>query len=251
MSYVYAKLMRTGLCNKLFPWAQAVEYAHETGATMIAPKWVDLMRIGPWLRHERDKRYYFNEFTNVGYVSNWLGTRAKLGGTKVFSGMEGFFDSFLDNQPLVKAELRRIINSRLVDAVDKLRKEPFVGVHVRRGDFVTGGIGISDEWYIKAIGKARELVGDLPVKIFSDGDPQKLIGITAAVKDSIMMPTAPAIQDLLLLSHSKVLVATSRSTFSMWAVYLGQMPSIWSDVDLPPKMYVDQDKTILLEGMEL
>lgn len=247
MMYVYARLTRTGLCNKLFPWARAVVYAHETGARIIAPRWVNLMRIGPWIRRERDKRYYINEFTNDGYCSNWFGIRPALCGATVFAGMESYFAPFLTQQPIVKAELRRIVNPKLVAAADEVGSERFIGVHVRRGDFVSGGISISDAWYIRAISVAREVAGDLPVKIFSDGNLEKLKGITSKVKNSVVMAAAPAVHDLLALSHSQVLVATSRSTFSMWAVFLGQMTSIWCDGKNVPTLYVDNKKPLICE----
>ena len=66
--YVYADLPRTGLCNMLFPWARAVLYARNHSLPLLAPEWVKLGRIGPWLRGERDKRYYFGQFTNEGYI---------------------------------------------------------------------------------------------------------------------------------------------------------------------------------------
>jgi hypothetical protein len=40
------------------------------------------------------------------------------------------------------------------------------------------------------------------------------------------MPVRAAITDLLALSQAKVLVG-SGSGFSMWAAFLGQMPSVW------------------------
>ena len=247
--YVYAKLDRTGLCNKLFPWARAVVYAYENGLSIIAPKWTDLMRIGPWLRRERDKRYYFNEFTNNGYVGRLSGLRTnpialRLMGTKVFSGMDGFFDSFVEKQDLIKNELRRIANLRLLENADALRQSEFIAVHVRRGDFVANGQWIPDDWYVRAVEYARRVFGGLPVRIFSDGNPRNLAPLINQIGDAQLMPPAPALQDLFSLSYSKALVCTANSTFSMWGVFLGQMPSIWPKDFAPPRMYVDKDMTI-------
>lgn len=241
----FPKVSRTGLCNMLFPWARAVVYCHEHGVRMISPQWTHFARIGPWLRGERDKRYYVNQFTNNGYVSNWLGLRPKVCPTKIFSGMDGFFEPFIDSQELIRQELWRIVNPRLATAAKAIGKERFIGCHVRRGDFVVNGQWTGDEWYIAAIKKARKLVGNLPVKIFSDSDGEKLKGITDAVNDSVVMPPGAAIQDLLSLSLSLALVCTSCSTFSMWAVFLGQMPSIWTESrPLPPKIYTGERETM-------
>ena len=196
----FPKVSRTGLCNMLFPWARAVVYCHAHEVRMIAPQWTHFARIGPWLRGERDKRYYVNQFTNNGYVSNWLGLRPKVCPTKIFSGMDGFFEPFIDSQELIRQELWRIVNPRLATAAKAIGKERFIGCHVRRGDFVVNGQWTGDDWYIAAIKKARKLVGNLPVKIFSDSDSEKLKGITDAVNDSVVMPSGAAIQDLLSLS---------------------------------------------------
>lgn len=66
--YAYPDVGRAGLCNMLFPWARAVLFSHTWQCPMIAPQWTNYFRLGPWLRRERDKRYYFNNFTNAGYI---------------------------------------------------------------------------------------------------------------------------------------------------------------------------------------
>ncbi len=246
--FVFAKVNRTGLCNMLFPWARAVVYCHEHGLKMMAPQWTQFMRVGPWLRGERDKRYYLNQFTNEGYVSNWLGLRPKICQTKVFSGMDGFFDPFIDAQELIKSELWKIVNPKLAAVAKDVGKEKFIGCHIRRGDFVTIGQGLGDEWYIAGIREARRIVGNLPVKIFSDADAEKLKGITEVVDHSEVMPESAAVQDLLSLSLSQALVCTPGSTFSMWAVFLGQMPSVWAKSrSFPPKLYVGESRLILVD----
>ena len=244
MKYVYAKMRRTGLCNKLFPWARAVVYAKENGVKMIAPKWTDIMRIGPWVRREKYKRYYFGDFTNEGYINNRCGLLAnplilRILGVKVFSGMEGFFDPFLAECAFVKEELRRITNPLLLARASNIGKEPFIGVHVRRGDFVRSGSQISDEWYVSAIKKSLEIVGALPVKIFSDAYADELARIVGNVGNVEIMPPAPAIQDLLSLSYARAVICTTNSTFSMWAVFLGQNLSIWPRGASVPNLYIN------------
>lgn len=120
-------------------------------------------------------------------------------------------------------------------------------MHIRRGDFVTNGQWVSDDWYVKAIACAKGLVGDLPVRLFSDGNVVALLEkAKERWSDVSIMPPSSAVNDLLALSHSKCVVATSRSTFSMWAVYLGQMPSIWSSVERPPRLYAEADLSIVI-----
>lgn len=264
MIYANPIVGRTGLCNMLFIWARALVFARESGATMLAPRWTNFFRLGPFLRFERNKRYYMNEFINKGYVRgirkafvnfthNHLpeseASHAKDGDVVDFKGWSwDHFKNFVKHHGYINEALAAIVNPTMVAAADAVGNIPFIGVHIRRGDFVTNGQAVPDGWYVDAIARAREIADELPVKIFSDCAPEKLVGITSVVKDCHVMPKAPAVQDLLALSKCKCLVATSRSTFSMWAVFLGQMPSIWSVDESVPGMYVEDSAAIILKG---
>lgn len=128
--------------------------------------------------------------------------------------------------------------------LEALPPEPFLGVHVRRGDFRQGGLAIDDAWYIRAVSQA--LRGAFPdggrpqIRIFSDAAPQSLRFLAEAFPNVTIQPKAPALLDLLHLSRCAALVGTSRSTFGMWAAFLGQMPSFWHPVETPPLLSVTQ-----------
>ena len=259
MRYAYPKIERTGLGNMLFPWARAVVYCQHTHTRMIAPKWVHLCRIGTWMRKERDKRFYLNQFSESNYVTG--AQRCLLlcfcrNRVRVFSGMKGFFDSFITERNVVCDELMRIVNPTIKNEVEKIAKDcPYIAVHVRRGDFKTVGISTDDAWYLRAIKTAvsdKVAQGVNTIRVFSDARPAELEFIAEAFpkKEVIVMPNAPAIEDILLLSRAKILVCTPRSTFSMWSVFLGQQPSIWQDGPvelLPPRLYTDENKTKLVK----
>lgn len=246
MRYAYPVLARRGLGNMLFTWAQAAAYCHRTGAQMIAPVWARISRIGPWLRGERYKRFYGGEFTNAGYAPRW---RRWFGDVKVFCGMEGFFDPFIKEQRYIRDELWRIVSRRISDQVMKVADEgPFIGVHIRRGDFSSLGLATGNEWYVSAIAKALENdKGVKTIRIFTDGYPEEVAFVAQVFPDLrvIVMPKAPAIQDILLLSMSAKMVCSPRSTFSMWAVFLGQMPSVWKSGESVPRLYSDADRMVV------
>lgn len=254
MKYAFPDLPRRGLCNMLFTWAQAVSYCHHHNAEMIAPVWARIFRIGPWLRWERYKRYYGGAFTNEGYVSGirrWWLLHFRRDCVKIFSGMEGFFNQFLADQQVVKEELYRIVVPHILKAVQSIVDEgPFIAVHIRRGDFANAGLVVPNDWYINAIGKAIEVVADcrMDIRVFTDGYPDEVAFVSKAFPSSkvIVMDKAPAIQDVLAMSRAKILVGTAESTFSMWAVFLGQMPSIWSSGRNVPNMYVQYDRSIFV-----
>ena len=203
------------------------------------------MRVGPWLRCERDKRYYTGQFTNDGYIKGirrWGILMGSLGrtmseddsrleeldrGIVIFRGLGNYFNDFAEDAEIVKQELLRIVSPNILQSLDKLPPR-FIGVHVRAGDFVSTGQSMPNEYYLNGIEIAKSFVGaQLPVLVFSDakGGELSFLSDCAGVR---FMPAAPAIHDVLALSRASILVGTNHSSFSEWAVFLGGMKSVWS-----------------------
>ena len=254
---------RTGLGNMLFPWARAEVCRKNHGARILAPQWVNVWRLGPWLRRERDKRYYLASFSNADYIHGIsrqfvLHTAGHVdeadflerprGGTEGrsrvidFHGMDNYFLPFLCEQAYVKERLYAIASSSILKQAELFPDEPFLGVHIRRGDFQRGDLAIEDTWYVRAIDQALRSMGkgreEFPVRVFSDAGPEALRFLTGQFPTVTVMDKAPALLDLLLLSRCRALVGTSRSTFSMWAAFLGQMPSFWCPCKVSPPFSV-------------
>jgi len=153
-----------------------------------------------------------------------------LVGVIVFSGMEGGMHPFVRYQAYLKKRLRDITNVKYLCAA--CGSEPFVGVHIRRGDFCASTLKTSNEWFVRATHRALEhddAKGIKLIRVFSDGYPSELKFMQSAFNDKRVeiMPKNAPIHDLHYLSNATVLVASPHSTFSMWAVFLGQMPSVW------------------------
>lgn len=249
--FVYPRLPSRGfgLANMMFVWGRAVVAGMRHGLPMLAPNWFKPLRIGPWLRGERDKRYYFRDFTNSGYLKGWLRYRMLWGARRlpeealgqalsdgrgrcvvVFDGLHGYFRPILGYHEALRDELLRIVAPGIQSAVAQSASEDYIGIHVRRGDFVPLGQAIPVEWYAHTACSVRAEWGDdLPIRIFSDGTPEELTPLLA-LHDAHLMPRAPAIQDLLLLSNARVILGTSLSTFSLWASFLGGGPTIWPPI---------------------
>lgn len=248
-SYAFAQVGRTGLGNMLFPWARSEIYAARVGAKVLAPRWVQLMRIGPWLRSERDKRYYTRQFSNdgcIGGLRKWilLHTKAKVpeeevhaggdasgeGKVAVFSGIREFFSPLIDHHELVVHRLREIMHPRLRPAARAGLDAKHIAIHIRRGDFnaATGEYPVPDAWYVTCLQQVREAIGEqAPALVFSDGRPEELEFITREPSVELA-DRQPAIVDIFRMSNANVLITTPWSTFSMWAAYIGQMPNLWS-----------------------
>lgn len=256
MIYANPIVGRTGLGNMLFSWARAELFCKASGAAMLAPLWSNFFRIGPWLRREKHKRYYLSEFVSNPYVRGgrrWLALKCnehysendidKLdlkGGNAVvdFKGMRGFFAPFLEDQAYIKECLLKISSPDILNKVAESYDSEFIGVHLRRGDFIRAKMSVVDDWYVKALRQAcvDAGAGNRKIQVFSDASKDELAFLADAFKDIVFMPKAPALHDMLLLSKAESIVCTSKSTFSMWAVFLGGMPSYWSDSEVPPPM---------------
>lgn len=244
----------------LFPWAQAELFARRHNARLLAPRWTKWLRIGPWLRGERDKRYYVLQFSNNGYINGlekWLITQRSTVIAEdhfdemaidkrnniivTFRGMESFFEPFIGEQAYLKERLLTIAAPAVRRQLAVFRPAPFIGVHVRRSDFRQAGWAVDDQWYLLAVSEALAVAKAagherIDIRIFSDAPLEELSFIARAFENVTIMEPAPALVDLLRLSLSNWLVGTSNSTFSMWAAFLGGMPSCWHATAPPPRI---------------
>jgi hypothetical protein len=261
---VNADLPFAGLGNMLLVWARAAIFAELNHLPMVAPMW-NSIHIGPWLRKERCKRYYGNFFSTRHYTPLWqyfIGKSLKkssihanppiakldLGAEEVFKHQRNiflfdrmppwndYFQDLKDYQVLVKEKLYRDIHQNLLAEILQ-KPTPKIGIHIRRGDyqspqegddFVTRrAVYTKLEWYIDVLSAIRAEVGEnIPATVFSDGYPEELEDILALPDVSLSTETS-ALSDLITMSRSGLLIASSHSSFSAWASYLGQCPTIW------------------------
>jgi hypothetical protein len=256
----------------LLPWARCEIFRHKWNAPMLAPRWT-APKLGPLLRREKDKRYYLRQFKKDGYVTGLarlalllrarrIGEKefvpgaadAASGGRKtlvVFSGMEGMFAPLLAHREMIRHRLLEILSPGVRRQFARQVTDFVIGVHVRRGDKPVLERGepqahpnqaMPDEWFIRCIQNLRRMLGfAAPVQIFSDGRRHELRALLA-LPNVKLAPENPAIIDMLMLARSRILVTSAHSTFSMWAAYLGQMPSLWYPGETPN---LDPDKPYL------
>lgn len=256
--YGHADVGRYGLGHSLLAWARCVVWCHQTGAKMLAPRWLRL-RVGPYLRRERDKRNYFLLFSGSGYVGGvarfWHLTRNRQisaespdaapvlaapppGTVVVFRNAvadneKKHFSEVYGHAALLHSELLRITRPahRPVKPV-----QPFVAVHVRMGDFAApsevGGIrpGVHNvrlpvEWYAQMLVAVRQGLGaDVPALVFSDGDDAALAPLLV-LPSTQRPPQRPSITDMLTIAQAGLLIS-SGSGFSLWGAFLGEVPRI-------------------------
>ena len=238
-----------GLGNILFPWAAALVYAKKHNLKRIQTTWKNL-KIGTFIRKESDKRMYMDLFTGrdgiSGFKKFWLLNFTNK--VEKFSGMEQLFEPFVKNHEYVKEELLKIINPYHITESSKFDGNS-IAIHIRMGDFAVPdnedalrngywNYRLPMKWYISIIQKIRKH-SNLPIYIFSDADNKELKEILQ-LKNCKLAFFGSAISDMLALSNAKVLVS-SASTFSMWASFLGQSPTIWFPGQMRQKLISKED----------
>jgi hypothetical protein len=254
--YCRAVLPNAGLGNKLFPWARCRVFSLEHGVPIMTPRWSQI-KLGPLLRHDRDARTYTNLFKPAppGQVSGarqlWLRLRAARSvdeprdlhvaphgeGSQivVFRGEGDHFHPLTGWHEVLLEELRAMTRERWLCRADEVGA-PIIGIHVRRGDFdeasseddfvLRGAIRTPIEWFVQSLCAIRRICGDaLPALVVSDA-PDRALGPLLRQEAVKRVDTGSAIGDLLVLSKSKLLVASGGSSFSGWAAFLGQMPTV-------------------------
>lgn len=273
---VYPVLPNAGLGNMLLVWANALVFSHVNDFPMIAPQF-NRFHIGPYLRGELDKRHYREISTGGSYLSRWnsyflVATRKKLFNPPikkidkyhhllyVFNAVPHWSDHFKDLrdfQPLIKAEFLKLISHSLLKAIDNKPTDE-IAIHVRLGDFrplklnedfsKVGSVRTPIEWYIRCLEGIRLTVGcSVPATVFSDGYDDELRpllsldNVTRSKKNS-------AISDLLSLSRSKLLITSAGSTFSQWASFLGQQPTVYHPDHFHAGVFPDLIKSNIFEG---
>jgi len=246
MIYCYALLPRSGLGNRLFPWSRCKIFSHINNIQMLSPDWMQIA-LGPLLRRESDLRFYHNLFkTNPDEIGKfkklWLLVCSKkeeeprnfLQKYKInenkgniivkFSGLRSYFEGLNQWNDFLYEKICEITQNKWLKIVEELIINiPPIGIHVRRGDSAHFQPPI--KWFINSLETGRSVIG-YPIDAFvvSDGKKKELKDLLN-INNIDLIKSGSAISDLLVLSNAKILIASS-SSFSSWASFLGQMPTI-------------------------
>lgn len=282
MIYSYAKLskydfgfirfMGTGLGNLLFPWARAVVASKKYGFKIIEPTWLQI-KIGPILRGEFDFRLYGKLFlsskVSIGGLKKifFLAVKKKFNESVIwenpdcikrfndcifiFKGLGDYFKEISEEHELVRSELLKIANPIYATGL-KYDFSNCVCLHIRRGDFKIEGWETPTKWFLWVMTELKEKINpDLKFKIFSDGSDEELSPILTQ-KNTERLFFGSALADLIAMSNSRILVGSYNSSFSMWASYLGHMPTIWpGSSSFQPNHYENQNFIEISCGQEI
>lgn len=266
--YVYARLPAVGdfgffrvggagIGNCFFAYFHAAMAAEAVGARMLAPTWANL-GLGSFLRGDRTHRRYAAMLTHhpdelhgakklLALVRFWFGRREAVAGTgdPVFSSdlerglrivrLDGCrFGTLVAHRAAIRRRLLQILAVPPVEEPHWGRGD-YAALHVRLGDFAAAvspgdlssvNTRLPMTWYLRCIDHVRSAYPGLPILIFSDGHDAELAPLTA-IEGVRLMRGRNDIDELLAMASARLLVG-SNSTFSQWAAFLGDMPTIWA-----------------------
>lgn len=256
----YSKLPRAGLGNKLFVWAQGFVFANCNGYKHVTLGWIKL-HIGPILRKEKSSRLYLGYFDTrimvanaIYYLINIFRSKKYLRQEDCNKIIEGKFmftfnelphsnDYFLvlkSYRDVIKEGFLKYIHKSVLDIYMGL-ESPAIGVHIRLGDFKLSNMNEDMDFFIQVINRIRTLYNeDLKVTIFSDGSISELEPILK-LKNIELASHNKDLLELLHLSKSKILILSSKSTFSQWAGFLSDGALIYDRRIIPSRIRAERD----------
>lgn len=232
-----------GLGNLLFPIARAAIGRYEKGGSLVIPT-MRQVKLGTFLRRERDKRTYGNilrsrsskewldwsrskilPYSNEGDITKYKRVIRYEGMGRQFHDLKGcsniIFECFND---ISMAPLNKIGNNY------------DIAIHIRLGDFSDNNHNsnlqnarLSLDWYKVALEVAKEKIGKKNFKgiLYTDECPNYLIDILGLSNFS-PEPSGNALETIFRMANADILIG-SRSTFSLWAQFLGNSFAIWPD----------------------
>ncbi|HMN12450.1 MAG TPA: alpha-1,2-fucosyltransferase [Bellilinea sp.] len=246
--FILFRLLGPGLGNLLFPLYRAFQSQKRMGGSLVFPQFFQI-KLGPFLRQEKDKRTYFDLFCRRDVVDVLAHIRAIFGDsmpeecvnqessqfrvrTIRYEGLKGYFR---DLDPEWRFDFcdyllqRASFGQQLRNEIDEIGAHD-ICVHLRRGDFMpesaqegsSSGMcyRIADDWYVQAVSKALQKFPDAKVRVFTDADklePSLLEKLNCSAIDQ----SRNALHALMKMSAHGAIVA-SKSSFSLWSAFLGQ-----------------------------
>ncbi len=250
-SSVFALLPRAGLANRLFVWAHAQLYSQQNQLPVATHGWGHI-HIGPWLRNEQSKRFYYFFFKNqtnfIGYYYQWVLSKLNLrefiiepdfstaveptGKTYCFKSVpnkKDYFKNLRGSENYLRSQLTDLLRPKYRQQLEAL--EPYsIALHIRRGDFIQAGCVLSSEdYFIQVVKKLRSKLGtQATIRIFSDGTPEDFPKLLKLPNVSMASRKADIIE-LLEISIARIIVTSLGSTYGYWAAFLSNADIILDD----------------------
>jgi hypothetical protein len=251
----FARLAGHGLGNSFFTYFHAVALAHASGARLFAPAWLSL-KLGPLLRGEASKRLYWrmfrphpDEICGFAKLATFLksyGRRVEIridgehppvvadGALNVLASEKFTFRGLHEHRDMIRSRLLAIVEDAIPQG-HRWGAGGYFAVHIRLGDFAQASdpaqlaagrpnLRIPLSWYAEVVAALRRRHPTTSIYVFSDGPADQLRPVLELGCE--IYRSGSDMTDLLAMAGADLLVG-SNSTYSRWAAFLGNMPSIW------------------------
>ncbi len=239
MKYVYPKfdgvdliffrIGGSGLGNLLYPFFRSLVYSKKENLEIISPAFQSL-KIGPYLRNEKQKRSYRYNYKNSISGFKKLILLLFNSNIKYVKGFGDGFNSLYGFEKILKKEFKSLIKKE----INLTKYKNAICCHIRMGDFkiskdgrINNNTRIPLNWYIDVINNLRKKDEEIKVFIFSDAKKEELTILSEIKNVEIETSDDPAI-DILKLSSSKILIG-SYSSFSFWSAFFSKGKCIWHE----------------------
>lgn len=235
--FVFLRIGGPGLGNLLFPLISALVASVENEKVLFVQPTLRQFKIGPFLRCERDKRFYHSVFKRRSFKSiriNFICAFSRFfskDNTTVISHINVSFKGFHKHKEFIRNWLREQSNYVVKGNYD-------LAIHIRLGDFLIGNNsdpnGVNSalplSWYRDRYLEYRELKSTTSfpsVKIFTDGDITNANEIFPGANIEVVTGGNP-MHSILYMAESNYIIG-SNSTFSLWAAFLSSGVFVFSD----------------------
>lgn len=235
-----------GFGNLLFPVYRAFEGQKKLGGELIFPQFRQL-KIGPYLRGEKDKRTYGNIFLARSKHDLYLQTCAlfknkvnetstsnSVRGASVieYIGLGNYFKDFdkRNTDEFIEYLLNRTISKSKIQEKRSEISSNHVAIHLRLGDFANIPKGDPAEakmnsrteisWYEKNINILKRENPNVKFTLFTDEarlPPETINKLGNPTIDR----SDNALEAILQMAQHKTIIG-SKSSFSLWGAYLGK-----------------------------
>lgn len=247
-TYVLADLNTAGLCNLLLVWSKAFVFAYVNGLPLYVHGWGNI-RIGPWIRREKSKRFYGRYFhRNTCHIKHAIickfnqsaleyepmleMMRSSRRKAYIFNTVPNKGDYFLglrEHRERIVSGFLKMLKSQYINN-SYARHKKHIGLHVRRGDFKIVESSVTPlSYFINVVNEIRSIYqSNIPVTIFSDGDESELTDLLDLTNVELYQ-SGVDITDLITLSKLSIIVPSPGSTFSLWAGFISSADIIVHD----------------------
>ena len=239
-----------GLGNLLFPIARSVIKCRDDNKKFLWPT-IRQIKIGPLLRGEKDLRLYGDIFIHRSFldVVRYISFRyfRRLEPSDVEAGLGDFFCSFSKNDAIY---FNSLLRRRMKATIGQSTK---ISVHIRRGDFAKSSEAqltfnnlLDITWFDQHITNLlRKGFNKENITVYSSDVDDEVRSLLEKHKLKLSNNNCP-LSTILEISGSDIIIP-SLSTFSLWAIFLGEAKYILPEnCDLPKYMNEDMQRRSLL-----